>query len=129
MDKYKKGDAQVSRKNHKLIDGKLLQVDKKYSSLKTKQKDAIAQWMFEETKAYYEEHKRFPKGKDNDEVNWKVYEKIEEREKLTLMKNTFKYITTKNKQSSHIGSEEKLYLPFMLVFTDKNSEIHCDTNE
>lgn len=58
-----------------------------------------------------------------------ITKKIEEREKLTLMKNTFKYITTKNKQSSHIGSEEKLYLPFMLVFTDKNSEIHCDTNE
>ena len=55
-------------------------MDKKYSGLKNKQKDAIAKWLFEETKAYYEEHKRFPEEKDSDEIILKVYEKIEERE-------------------------------------------------
>ena len=43
----------MSRKNHKIIDDRLLQMDKKYSGLKNKQKDVIAKWLFEETRAYY----------------------------------------------------------------------------
>lgn len=46
----------MSQKNHKIIDGKLLQTDKKYSHLKLKQKDKIAEWMYLETKAYYEKN-------------------------------------------------------------------------
>ena len=38
----------MSRKNHEMIDGKLLQTDKKYSQLKLKQKEKIADWMFQE---------------------------------------------------------------------------------
>ena len=43
----------MSRKNHEMIDGKLLQTDKKYSQLKLKQKEKIAEWMFQATKDYY----------------------------------------------------------------------------
>ena len=50
----------LSRKNHKMIDGKLLQTDKKYSHLKLKQKEKIAEWMYLETKAYYEKNYTFP---------------------------------------------------------------------
>ena len=50
----------LSRKNHKMIDGKLLQTDKKYSHLKLKQKEKIAEWMYLETKAYYEKTIHFP---------------------------------------------------------------------
>ena len=32
----------MSRKNHEMIDGKLLQTDKKYAQLKLKQKEKIA---------------------------------------------------------------------------------------
>ena len=35
----------MSRKNHEMIDGKLLQTDKKYAQLKLKQKEKIAEWM------------------------------------------------------------------------------------
>ena len=37
----------MSRKNHKMIDGRLLQTNKKYSQLKMKQKEKIAEWMYE----------------------------------------------------------------------------------
>ena len=43
----------MSRKNHEMIDGKLLQTDKKYSQLKLKQKEKIADWMFQATRDYY----------------------------------------------------------------------------
>ena len=33
----------MSRKNHKMIDGRLLQTNKKYSQLKIKQKEKIAE--------------------------------------------------------------------------------------
>ena len=45
----------MSRKNHEMIDGKLLQTDKKYAQLKLKQKEKIAEWMFQATRDYYME--------------------------------------------------------------------------
>ena len=33
----------MSQKNHEMIDGKLLQINKKYSALKLKQKEKIAE--------------------------------------------------------------------------------------
>ncbi len=38
----------MSQKNHKMTDGKLLQTDKKYVQLKLKQKEKIAEWMFQQ---------------------------------------------------------------------------------
>lgn len=43
----------MSQKNHKMTDGKLLQTDKKYVQLKLKQKEKIAEWMFQATRDYY----------------------------------------------------------------------------
>lgn len=36
-----------------MIDGRLLQTNKKYSQLKMKQKEKIAEWMFQATRDYY----------------------------------------------------------------------------
>src|SRR5699024_5131574 len=66
----------LSRKNHKMIDGKLLQTDKKYSHLKLKQKEKIAEWMYLETKAYYEKNYTFPGDKQIGDVISKVYDRI-----------------------------------------------------
>ena len=66
----------LSRKNHKMIDGKLLQTDKKYSHLKLKQKEKIAEWMYLETKAYYEKNYTFPGDKQIWDVISKVYDRI-----------------------------------------------------
>ena len=50
---FKERGRSMSRKNHEMIDGKLLQTDKKYSQLKLKQKEKIADWMFQATRDYY----------------------------------------------------------------------------
>ena len=68
----------MSRKNHEMIDGKLLQTDKKYSHLKLRQKEKIAEWMYLETKAYYEKNYTFPGDKHIEEVIFKVYDRIVE---------------------------------------------------
>lgn len=66
----------MSRENHKMIDGKLIQMDKRYSQLKLKQKDKIAEWMYLETKAYYEKYYTFPGDKHIEDVVSKVYDRI-----------------------------------------------------
>ena len=65
----------MSRKNHKMIDGRLLQTNKKYSQLKMKQKEKIAEWMFQTTRDYYMKKRTFPNDKHLEEVVDSVYEK------------------------------------------------------
>ena len=67
-------------KNHKVVDGHLLQTNKKYSHLKLKQKNRIAEWMYQETKAYYEKQYVFPDEEHLDDVVKKVYDRIEQAE-------------------------------------------------
>ena len=45
-------------KIHKKIDGQLLQMNKKFSNLKMKQKDKITGWVYEEYKKYVTEHEK-----------------------------------------------------------------------
>ena len=81
----------MSRKNHEMIDGKLLQTDKKYAQLKLKQKEKIAEWMFQATRDYYMKKYTFPNDKHLEEVVDIVYEKIEDAEiwilQITLKRN------------------------------------------
>ena len=58
----------MSRKNHKMIDGRLLQTNKKYSQLKMKQKEKIAEWMFQATRDYYMKKYTFPNDKHLEEM-------------------------------------------------------------
>ncbi|MGL5437539.1 MAG: hypothetical protein ACRDBO_19495 [Lachnospiraceae bacterium] len=67
----------MSHKNHKHIDGRLLQTDKKYSQLKLKQKEKIAAWMYAETKAYYERNEKMPEAEACSGVAERVYGRIE----------------------------------------------------
>lgn len=57
-----------------------------------------------------------------------IARKMNEKKKLIDMKEIFQYITTRNELLSNTQSE-RLYLPFLIISTDKKSEIHCDTNE
>ncbi len=65
-------------KKHKKVDGKLLQMNKSYNQLKQKQKEKIAQWMYEETRRFHETTGQFPTAKTEEEVIAAVYERIEE---------------------------------------------------
>ena len=69
----------MSRKNHEMIDGKLLQTDKKYSQLKLKQKEKIADWMFQATRDYYTKKYVFPNEKHLEEMVNSVCEKQQQR--------------------------------------------------
>lgn len=51
----------MSGKNHKMVDGKLLQTDKKYSNLKMRQKEKINIWLNEEIRRYYKETGMLPR--------------------------------------------------------------------
>lgn len=71
----------MSRKNHKMVGGKLLQTNKKYSNLKMKQKEKINNWINEEIQAYYQKHSKMPiKREAFNIVLEMLYEKIEEAE-------------------------------------------------
>ncbi|CCZ63539.1 8-oxo-dGTP diphosphatase [Hungatella hathewayi] len=64
-------------KNHVKVGTKLLQTNKSYNQLKQKQKDKIAQWMYEETRRFYEETGAFPTAKTDDAVIAAIYDRIE----------------------------------------------------
>ena len=66
----------MSRKNHQMSGGRLLQTDKRYSQLKERQKEKIGMWMYEATYEFYKEHRDIPKGKDQEEILQKIYEQI-----------------------------------------------------
>ena len=63
-----------------MVNGKLLQMDKKYKHLKQFQKEQITQWMFEETKLFYQKNYVFPNEKQVSEVIDRVYARIEDAE-------------------------------------------------
>ena len=66
-------------KNHELIDGRLLQTNKKFSKLKESQKNLIAEWLYEECLEFFKQTKRFPSSKNEKEIILDVvYQKIEE---------------------------------------------------
>ena len=65
-------------KRHKMVDGKLLQMDKKFSNLKMKQKDKITGWIYEEYKKYVTEHEKLPNAKADEQIIDAVLDKINE---------------------------------------------------
>ena len=70
----------MSHKNHEVLDGKRIQTNKKYSQLKLRQKEKIAEWMFLETKEYYTKNYTFPDETHIGEVIDRIYDKIKEAE-------------------------------------------------
>jgi 8-oxo-dGTP diphosphatase len=67
----------MSRKNHKWVDGKLLQTDKKFPHLKQTQKEKINQWLYDEYKRIYDQMENPPDSRWNDEILNAVYAKIQ----------------------------------------------------
>lgn len=64
-------------KNHKYVDGRLLQTNKKFSALKVKQKEKIAHWVYDAYREQYKKTGRFPTKNDDSEIIDIVYQKIE----------------------------------------------------
>ena len=58
----------MSRKNHKLIDGKLLQMDKRYSQLKMKQQEKISDWYYQAYRRAYYKSGKLPDARQEDDI-------------------------------------------------------------
>lgn len=67
-------------KTHKMVDGKLLQMNKRFSNLKMKQKDKITGWVYEEYKNYVMKYERIPNSEADDCIIDAVLDKINEAE-------------------------------------------------
>lgn len=67
-------------KNHQIIDGRLLQTNKKFSALKESQKTKIAEWEYEAYKDCYLKYKKVPDKQKEDELLLSVCDKIEDAE-------------------------------------------------
>lgn len=70
----------MSRKNHQMIDGRLLQTDKPFSQLKQKQKEKINEWLYQEYRVLYRQIGKAPDARHNNKILFAVYEKIEAAE-------------------------------------------------
>ena len=70
----------MSRKNHRMVDGRLLQTDKPFSQLKQKQKEKINEWLYQEYRALYRQIGKVPDARHNDKILFAVQEKIEAAE-------------------------------------------------
>lgn len=70
----------MSRKNHKLIDGKLLQTDKRYSQLKMKQQEKISGWYYQAYRRVYFESGKLPDARQEDDILFDLMQKIENAE-------------------------------------------------
>lgn len=67
----------MSRKNHIITASGVLRTDKQFSHLKTKQKEKINMWLYEEYALLYAKNKLPPDSRYNDEILFKVQDKIE----------------------------------------------------
>jgi len=68
----------MSRKNHKMIDGKLLRTDKNFSHLKRSQVTRINEWIRSAYKTFRDQHNRVPCKMEINQITDEVYEKIQE---------------------------------------------------
>ena len=68
----------MSRKNYKMVEGKLLQMDKKFSALKESQKTKIAEWFYEAYRKAYIECGKIPSKRENAMILEYVFQKIDE---------------------------------------------------
>ena len=67
-------------KNHQIMEGKLLQINKKFSALKESQKTKVAEWEYEAYKDSYLKYKKVPDKQREDEILFSVIDQIEAAE-------------------------------------------------
>lgn len=68
----------MSQKNHRMVNGRLLQTDKRFSALKEKQKAKIAEWFYEAYRKCYVDFGKIPGKQEDDIILGYVFQKIDE---------------------------------------------------
>ena len=66
----------MSMKNHRIVNGQLLQTNKKFSHLNQDQKNMIAEWIYEEYRSICATHGRVPNKEDDVQIVLSVMERI-----------------------------------------------------
>lgn len=102
-------------KNHQIIDGRLLQTNKKFSALKESQKTKIAEWEYEAYKDCYLKYKKVPDKHRVDEILLSVFEKIGTAEIWIPEDEIYKHY-----QSRHSKLLKRLKKEFTVDFQDQN---------
>ena len=88
----------MSRKNHKMVNGRLLKTDKSFADLKNSQCEKIAGWLYEEYLSMFRANgNRFSKRFD-DEILSNVYIKIEQAEIWLPYGELVRYYYSKKKR-------------------------------
>ena len=120
-------------KIHKKIDGQLLQMNKKFSNLKMKQKDKITGWVYEEYKKYVTEHEKAPDSLVDEQIVRAVLDKINEAQIWIPGGEIYDYYRRKKPQLQKRLDNEKLiefksYVSFYksIVDQDRASVVICN---
>ena len=67
-------------RNHQIVNGKLLQINKKFDQLKEHQRVQIAEWLYEAYKEIRTGRKRTPNREDDAQIIGAVMKKISDAE-------------------------------------------------
>lgn len=88
----------MSRKNHAVVNGRLIQTDKKFSALKEKQKAKIAEWLYGSYRQNYLDCGRLPGKQEDEEIVGCVLDKIEEAQIWIPAGEIFSYYRRRKKK-------------------------------
>ena len=102
-------------KNHITVNGKLLQTNKKFTQLKSSQKEKINLWLYEEYSRFWEENGREPGKRQKEIMIGDVYAKIEDAEIWLPLCVLYKYY------ESHITKFRKRYEKTKDSFNNENN--------
>ena len=102
-------------KNHQVIDGRILQINKKFSALKESQKTKIAEWEYEAYKDCYLKYKKVPDKQREDEILFSVIDQIEAAE-IWIPEDKI----TKHYQGRHNKLLKRLKKEFTEDFEEEN---------
>ena len=91
-------------KNHLMVNGKLLQTNKKFSHLKNSQKEKINGWLYEEYEKLWKENGRTPGKPQKETIINNVYARIEEAEIWLPLDELYSYY------ESHINKFRKILM-------------------
>ena len=117
----------------KKIDGQLLQMNKKFSNLKMKQKDKITGWVYEEYKKYVTDHEKAPDSLADEQIVEAVLDKINEAQIWIPDGEIYDYYRRKKPQLQKRLDNEKVikfksYVSFYksIVDQDRASVVICN---
>ena len=120
----------MSRKNHKMVEGRLLQMDKKFSALKESQKTKIAEWFYEAYRKAYIECGKIPSKRENAMILEYVFQKIDEagiwipNREIYVYYNRRKRKLQKRLEKEFLREETKVPEVFMTTLFEIDQDIY-----